>query len=158
MLLRNVKTNERIPAGIELLSLKELKSVAKNKEECKFKWQLEKDYEIYKLFRLDTDEMLGLMSIQYVPHALAIKIRLLESGKSNVGSTKQIDGIAGCLISWACRLSFINGFHGSIYLIAKSELIECYKKKYGMRQLGKTQTCEIEQEQAKKLINEFLSE
>ena len=137
MYLRNLKTNDPIRAAIESVSPKELKSIVKNKAEfCEFDWGLEKDKEVYKLFRTDTGEVLGLMSILDNSQSHYVEIKLLEVGQSNVGSGKEIEGIAGCLIAWACRLSFVLGHHGWIMLTAKTNLIEHYKKKYGMLQVG----------------------
>lgn len=150
-----VKTNERIPTDIDLLSGKELKAITRNPE-FEFKWKLEREYEIYKLFRTDTGQILGLMSVANSPESVAIHIRLLESGKTNVGTSKELEGIAGCLIAWACRLSFLRGYDGWIKLTAKSELIKHYVSHYGMIQIGQTQTCKIEQDQAYVLIRKYL--
>lgn len=155
MHLRNLKENEKIEARIDLITSKELKSIQRN-EEFEFDWNQEKGHEIYKLYRTDTEEILGLMSVVNAPVAVAVEIKLLEVGKTNRGSHKEIDRIAGCLIAWACRLSFQRGYHGWIKLIAKTDLIPHYKKRYGMIQIGGRQTCCIEQEQAIRLIEAFL--
>ncbi|MCA6363316.1 MAG: hypothetical protein IM638_09775 [Bacteroidetes bacterium] len=155
MRLIDLATNEFIPGEITLLSAKELKELRGNRA-FEFKWREEAKYEIYKLSRTDTAEILGLMSVVNSPESFAVQIRLLETGKPNVGAEKKIDGIAGCLIAWACRLSIKRGFDGWVKLVAKTRLIRHYVTKYRMIQIGKSQVCAIEQDEAISLIYEYL--
>jgi hypothetical protein len=155
MKLIDVATNEFIPGEITLLSPKELKALRGN-QEFKFKWSAEAKFETYKLCRTDTGQLLGLMSVTNSPEAFAVEIRLLESAKSNVGKGKKVDGIAGCLIAWACRLSIKRGYDGWIKVVAKTKLIKHYVEKYRMTQIGNSQVCAIQQDESISLIFEYL--
>lgn len=83
---------------------------------------------------------------------------LVEIAPHNIGSkTKKYDRVAGILIAYACRESFLleNEYKGFLTFQSKTELIELYKSRYGARRaLG--QRMYIEPEAGIKLINEFL--
>lgn len=98
-----------------------------------FDWALYKNKEVYKLCLASSDEILGAICIKDHPKdaVRAIEIVLLEIGHKNIGKKKQFDGIAGCLIAFACRVSFKRGYDGCVYLIPKTTLISHYANKYG---------------------------
>ena len=55
---------------------------------------------------------------------------LLESSPENVGRDKRFERIAGCLLSYAVRLSLSLDFEGCLTLLSKTDLIDHYEKKY----------------------------
>jgi hypothetical protein len=153
--LCDLQNGNVLSVRIELIQKEDLSKIKSNKG-FNFDWQKEKDVEIYKLFNTENDEILGLLSVADRSETLVVEIRLLESVATNVGKNKRVEGVAGCLIAWACRLSFIKGYDGWVMLTAKTALIKYYCEKYGMKQIGKSQVCVIEQDQSYKLIQYYL--
>lgn len=90
----------------------------------------------------------------------------IEIAPHNKGLIKKYDFVAGCLIAFACRLSFINGkkdFEGFLafdVLEEKKEdeikLMAMYSSKYNALKISET-TMLITPQGSKKLIDEFLS-
>jgi len=89
----------------------------------------------------------------------------LEVAPHNKGSMKEFQDIAGCLIAFACRLSFKLGeddFKGWLAFDVLEErkedeikLMKLYSSKYGAKRFGET-TMLIEPEEGEKLIAKFL--
>ena len=135
MIVIHRKTQKAIIAEIVPLESKDFKLIKKQKQ-FSFDWELEKPYDLYKLILKEQKEIVGLMSIIDVSKELRLEINLLEISKKNVGKEKQLERIAGCLIAFACELSFSKDYDGFVSLLPKTKLIEHYKKKYGFRQFG----------------------
>ncbi|PZF71328.1 hypothetical protein DN068_18710 [Taibaiella soli] len=89
----------------------------------------------------------------------------VEVAHHNQGENKKFDRVAGCLIAYACRLSFIHGegdYKGwlafDVLEIKKEDeikLMATYSIKYGALKFGKT-TMVIPPETGEKLIEAFL--
>ncbi len=89
----------------------------------------------------------------------------IEIAPHNIGYKKQYDKIPGCLIAYACRLSFIHGkgdYQGwlSFDVMEKDKkdelkLMSIYCMKYGAMKFGET-TMVISPEAGEQLINKFL--
>lgn len=90
----------------------------------------------------------------------------IEIASHNKGKSKQHDHVAGCLIAFASRLSFIHGkdfYKGWLafaVLEAQKEdeikLMAIYSQKYGALKFGDT-TMVISPEAGEKLIHKFLN-
>lgn len=90
----------------------------------------------------------------------------IEIAPHNKGKTKRHDNVAGCLIAYACRLSFIVGvehFKGWLTFDVMEEskedeikLMAVYCQKYGALKWGDT-TMVISPEVGEKLIAKFLN-
>lgn len=132
-----------------------------NKKEIKskdwlFDWHKEIDYtnrEIYKLIIKDNINVIqGLMSLSIEPdHVL---IHLIESAKFNSGKNKAFIGIAGNMFAFACKKSKELGYKGYVGFVAKTNLVEHYKKTLGAQLLG-MQRMAIDETAANKLINQY---
>ncbi len=101
-----------------------------------FNWQAEAKKEVYKLELEATGEILGFMSIENIPREIRVDINALEVSIDNVGSDKVYEGIAGCLIAYACRIAFLSGYSGFVSLTPKTVLKEHYKTIYGFEEMG----------------------
>lgn len=120
-----------------------------------FEWELEQAYEVYKLhLKDDESQIFGLLSVKDYPEELRIHISLIEVIKSQVGKTKTLDRIAGCLIAYACALAFKRGYEGFVSLQPKTRLIDLYQDKYGFRQYGRLLA--VEYESSKHLIDKYI--
>jgi hypothetical protein len=90
----------------------------------------------------------------------------IEIAHHNKGKAKQYDKVAGCLIAYACRLSFLNGvdhFKGWLTFDVLEEnkqgeikLMALYCQKYGALKWGDT-TMVISPEIGEQLISKFLN-
>jgi hypothetical protein len=135
MRIIDVSTQMKVDARIVPMETKDYKTIRKPGNDFgKFNWNDYQHKEVFKCILERTRNILGIMSItdHRDPATNAIEIDLLEVGESNIGRHKIIEGIAGCLIAFACRESFKRGHDGLVFLTPKSELIKHYRAKYGM--------------------------
>jgi hypothetical protein len=122
-----------------------------------FEWELEKRHEVYKLFlKEEENTILGLISLIDYPDKLRIHINLIEVAIEQVGKGKEFDHIAGCLIAFACSLSFKKNYEGFVSLTPKTNLIRLYQEKYGFRQFGRMLGSEYQQ--SKNLIDKYIGD
>lgn len=124
------------------------------KERFDFDWEEEFEYEIYKIRLVNDARVLGLMSVQGISREQRIEIRLLESSRENVGAFKEYDRLAGCLIAFACKLSFKEGLEGFVSLRPKTELIKLYVEKYNFSPMGNQLF--VSERTSEMLISEYL--
>jgi len=132
------------------ITKKELKKL----ENFEFEWEKELRFEVFKLELTRTKEVVGLLSIDKLFEKLRTEIRLLEISKPNIGKLIRYDRIAGILIAFACKESFICGFYGFVSLIPKTRLIDHYINKYGFKQFGRHLAIELEM--SENLMNKYL--
>ena len=146
------KSGKKVRAAINKLEAKEIGLINRTKR-FNFNWNKEKQFEVYKLTCGDSDEPLGLISLEEHPADYAIQIRLLASSKDNVGESKIYRRIAGCLISFACKRAFKAGFDGYVYLKPKTNLKNHYCEVYGL--MSTKMYLVTEGKHSLKLINEY---
>lgn len=147
-------SGELIAVVIGELTATDTARIRRNKEFI-FDWELEQSTELYKLYLKDDEsQILGLLSLKDYPEELRIHINLIEVIKSQVGKTKTLDHIAGCLIAYACALAFSRGYEGFVSLQPKTRLIDLYQDKYGFRQYGRLLA--VEYEISKQLIDKYI--
>lgn len=147
-------SGELIAVAIGELTATDTARIRRNKEFI-FDWELEQSTELYKLYLKDDEsQILGLLSLKDYPEELRIHINLIEVIKSQVGKTKTLDHIAGCLIAYACALAFSRGYEGFVSLQPKTRLIDLYQDKYGFRQYGRLLA--VEYEISKQLIDKYI--
>lgn len=109
-------------------------------DQFEFDWRIEKkkNNDLYKLYLLDEkDQILGLLSLRDIKSELRIHINLIEVSSNNIGQKKEYDRIAGCLIAYACQLSFDKSYDGFVSLVPKSKLVDHYCKHYGFQRFGR---------------------
>ena len=139
MRIKNRKTREYRKVKVDSLEKGDQKKIRQS-DQFEFDWKVEKKKknDLYKLYLLDEkDEILGLLSLKDVKSELRIHINLIEISSNNIGRGKKYDRIAGCLIAYACQLSFDKSYDGFVSLVPKSRLIDHYCKEYGFEQFGR---------------------
>ncbi len=152
--VQDVASNGLVECEIHKVnSASELSSILKNSR-FSFDWKTELVFEVYALRQKNSGAALGLISFEAVPSELRIEIKLLESSKENIGRGKKYRGIAGDLIAFACRESFLRGFYGFVSLIPKTELIDHYISEYGFVQAGRHLVTELVN--SRNLIDKYL--
>ncbi|MFN8299285.1 MAG: hypothetical protein U0T75_09280 [Chitinophagales bacterium] len=155
MLIVHRVSGEKHVVVIEPVTTADYKTIKRDKRFPNFDWGKEKKNEVYKLRRKDSEEILGLMSITDFKNERWIKINLLETSNENVGSSKQYDNIAGCLIAYTCRMAFLKGYDGVVALHPKTELVRHYIDYYGFIKAGTHLYTELKNSEA--LIKKYLS-
>ena len=149
------KTGKKVSAEIELINKKDLAALKKNKN-FGFDWSLENNSQTFKLKITESDEIIGLISLVDYPEEFRIHINLIEASKIYRGKNKKILNIPGCLIAFACKLSFKKGYEGFVSLIPKTQLIKYYMQNYGFLQFGRQLA--ILEEISESLIQKFIGD
>ncbi|MFI0430062.1 hypothetical protein [Mariniflexile sp. HMF6888] len=122
-----------------------------------------KYYETYILTTDKTPEIIEGCLIINIKTPFQVYMAFVEVASHNKGNEKKYDRVAGCLIAFACRQSFINGKEGYLafdVLEEKKEneirLMKLYSQKYNAVRLDNSTTMIILPEGSEALINEFL--
>jgi hypothetical protein len=122
-----------------------------------------KDYETYILTTDKTPEIIEGCLIINTKTAFQVYMAYVEVAPHNKENEKKYDRVAGCLIAFACRQSFINDKEGYLafdVLEDKKEnelrLMKLYSQKYYAVRLDNSTTMIILPEGSEELINEFL--
>lgn len=98
-----------------------------------FTWKKEQGKAAFFKLCLKGDEVaLGLIALVDHPTDYRFEIKLLACSRENFGKDKIYDGIAGCLIGFACKEAVKKfGNKACVSLLPKTVLREHYKAKYG---------------------------
>ena len=121
----------------------------------------------YILVREDTPGIIeGCMIFQLVDKKQPF-LSYVEVALHNRGDEKKYDHVAGCLIAYACKLSFIRGtgdYRGDLYFKIGEEkkedeiaLMSLYSSKYNAYRLGNSNVMVIYDSDGEGLINRYLS-
>ena len=135
--IENINSGDSFPTEISLLSSIELVKITK-KNGWSFNWKNEfknPANEIYKLTISNNPNIIqGLVSLEVKSDH--VFMHLIESAPFNIGKNKTYLGVPGNLVAFACKLSFQRGHDGFVSFIAKTQLIEHYKKSLGAINFG----------------------
>lgn len=122
-----------------------------------------KDFETYILTTDKTPEIIEGCLIINTKIKYQVYMAFVEVAPHNRGVAKKYDRVAGCLIAFACRQSFIKGREGYLAFDVMEEkeedamkLMNMYHQKYNALGLDDSTTMIILPEGSEKLINEFL--
>lgn len=129
---------------IEIIALEDADYKHLNKTRYFFDWKTEKEYEVYKLRIVGSNDILGLISLERIPREWRVHIRLLTVSIENKGGTKQFDNIAGNLITHAAKIAVMDyAEYACVSLRPKSQIAEHYITKYNMKRTGMTLSIEM---------------
>ncbi|GAA6764858.1 hypothetical protein AAFH68_07920 [Flavobacterium sp. CGRL1] len=126
-----------------------------------------KNFDTYVLVTEETSERIeGCLTFE-MKDKVEPYMAFVEIAPHNKGIVKEYENVAGCLIAFACRLSFMNGkdhFQGWLAFDVLEEikedetkLMKVYSAKYNALRLGESTTMLIPPEGGQKLITEFLN-
>ena len=150
-------TGNRIKATIDPATNSDFPVIGRFKSEW-IEFITEKEYEQYFVFKLqktDDARIMGMLClIDELVLSNAVEIRKIEVIAECIGSKKEYNNIAGCLIAFACQYSINKGLKGNVVLIPIKKLRNHYIKKYRMEPF--IEFLEINVENAKLLISEYL--
>lgn len=112
---------------------------------------------IYCLKESVSERIHGL--IQLIEDDGMLIMELIELAPFNIGSSKQFENVAGCLIAFGCResLKLNSAYKGYLTFVSKTSLIELYKTKYLATQTLGTRMY-IDPNSGETLINKYLSD
>lgn len=134
------------------------KKISRVKNGWKFNWnkqQNESNSPIYELFTEKDDELQGRISFRLEDGFIFVE--LVETAPHNYGSKGKYKGVGAHLFAIACKESFENGFDGNVSFIAKTRLIEHYKKTLGAILIS-SQVMIINQTAASELVRNYFKD
>jgi hypothetical protein len=136
MEIEEVSNSDMKEVEVTSLDPKDMRNLTKSR--YAFDWK--KPYKESLVFVLrikGAQDILGAMAIVKFPSELRYEVKLLATSRENVGKNKIYEGIAGCLLSFACRECIREyGYLACVSLIPKTELRDHYIRKYNMSEGG----------------------
>ena len=129
--IENTISGEIFDTQITLLTIEDSKQI--KRKDWDFDWKFELKQSDRKVFKLTTIENIKIIQglISLTDKGDHIFMDLIESASFNKGNKKLYSGVAGNLVAFACKLSFESGYDGVVSFVAKTLLIEHYKKTLG---------------------------
>lgn len=144
MLLIESSTNQKYRATISLVEKHDYKKITKAR--YFFDWKKEHKNQIYKIEVEGTDDILGLISVLYIPKECRIHINLLTVSKENKGKNKKYHNIIGNLITYISKIALREyGELACVSLKPKSNIAQHYIDTYGMNITGNLLSVELKE-------------
>lgn len=170
MKVKILKTEGNVLIDAEIFDSKSIKiNLPSMTDEWRFNFKKHskvKGYETYVLICDETPEIIEGCLIFEMQEVVGAYMAFIEVAPHNRGEDKRYDRVAGSLIAFACRMSFVRGDDESKGYLTfevieeeienKEKLIAMYMAKYNALYFGQT-TLVITPEGSEKLINEFLN-
>jgi len=153
-------TSSRQLVKAEIISLTSKADIPLKKDGWNFNWRMlakQKKTRTYVLKLINKQKTVeGALQLRLEEEMLIMDV--LEVAPHNIGKNKRYDYVAGALIAYACRESFKleSNYKGFLTFVAKTKLIEWYKKKYGA-ELALGQRMFIDWKNGQKLIEKYLN-
>ena len=130
--------------NVEILPLEDIDFKSIDKKRYFFDWKTEKAYEIYKLKIINSNDILGIISLERIPEEWRVHIRLLTVSLENKGANKIFDNIAANLITHAAKIAVAEYAElACVSLKPKSNIAQHYIDKYNMNITGMTLSLEV---------------
>jgi len=157
MYLLDLKTNLLVEAEIIVASIEEMPL---KKDGWNFNWKVifkKKNNETF-IIRLKSNPKSIQGVLQLRKQGGMLIMELVEIAPHNIGRKhKRYAYVAGCLIAFACKKSFLleNNYKGFLTFESKTKLIDWYMEKYRAK-IVIGQKMYIEPDDGRHLINEYL--
>ena len=130
--------------NVEILPVEDIDFKSIDKKRYFFDWKTEKAYEIYKLKIINSNDILGIISLERIPEEWRVHIRLLTVSLENKGANKIFDNIAANLITHAAKIAVAEYAElACVSLKPKSNIAQHYIDKYNMNITGMTLSLEV---------------
>lgn len=156
--IENVISKDSFKTEVLPVSLKDLKGVTK-RNDWRFNWTDEfkqPDRTVYKLVIVDNIKIIqGLISL--TPTSDSVFMHLIETAPFNFGKNKMYLGVAGNLVAFACRQSFLRGTDGYVSFRSKTNLIKHYEETLNAEHFG-GHLMIINRDAALKLIDKYFDQ
>lgn len=108
-------------------------------------------FDIYELYAVNDDRVQGRVALKHEHQNLFTYVKLVESAPFNRGEKRVYEGVGGHLFAIACKLSFENGNKGFVQFVAKTDLVEHYRKSIFAHSIDE-QKMYIDSQGAKQLV------
>ena len=135
--IQNTISGDSFPTEVSLLAKADIKKITK-KNGWNFNWKSEFDNNVKEVYKLTISNnptiIQGLICLTIEKDH--VFMYLVKSVPFNIGKNKLYEGVAGNLVSYACKISFQKGFEGFAAFDAKTKLIQQYEKMLGAYLLG----------------------
>jgi len=139
-----VRTGKKYKVEVLLVEKRDYKKITKAR--YFFNWKEEQEQEVYKLQIVGTTDILGLVSIERIPHEWRIHIRLLTVSIENKGGKKQFENVVGNLLTFISKIAIKEYAElACVSLRPKSKITQHYIDKYGMNATGVTLSVELKE-------------
>ncbi|SHH09069.1 N-acetyltransferase [Flavobacterium johnsoniae] len=130
--------------NVEILPVEDIDFKSIDKKRFFFDWKTERAYEIYKLKIINSNDILGIISLERIPEEWRVHIRLLTVSLENKGANKIFDNIAANLITHAAKIAVAEYAElACVSLKPKSNIAQHYIDKYNMNITGMTLSLEV---------------
>lgn len=93
----------------------------------------------YKIVLKETPNIIEGIIMLTVMYSEMLYMNNIEVAPHNYGNGGRHDHVAGCLLAFACRTSYVKGkgsYTGFLAFDSKTELVDLYEKKYGATKAG----------------------
>lgn len=139
-----IETSSGTSFKIEILPVEKVDYKLLGKNRYFFDWRTERNFEVYKLRIVGSNEILGLISLERIPQEWRIHIRLLTLSIENKGRDKKYHKIAGNLIAHAAKIAVTDyAEYACVSLRPKSQLAQHYIDEYKMTATGITLSIQV---------------
>lgn len=120
-----------------------------------FDWSIpeREGYHIFQLYINDKPEVQGRIALRVQSNSVHVDI--VETAPCNYGSNGKYKGVGGHLFAIACKYSFDHGCDGYVDFIAKTAVMEHYRKIIGAKDAG-GQRMYIDTLSANRLVEQYL--
>ncbi len=154
-----LSTKDKVWVNCDIILLK-THLIPKKKDGWSFDWLKEykaKSSSIYCLKESLSERIHGL--IQLIEDDGMLIMELIELAPINIGSSKEFENVAGCLIAFGCResLKLNTAYKGYLTFVSKTNLVKLYKSKYLATQTIGTRMY-IDPNSGETLINKYLQD
>lgn len=142
MIIIETSTEKSYPIEITLVDPSDYQKLTKAR--YFFDWREEQAFEVYKLCKFGSNDILGLISLERIPNEWRVHIRLLTVSVENKGKYKKFAKIAGNLIAHAAKIAVASyAEFACVSLRPKTEIAKHYMETYNMIPTGLTLSIEV---------------
>jgi hypothetical protein len=136
--IENVITKDSFRTEVLPLNKNDLKKITV-KNGWRFNWRdefIDSGRTVYKLVIIDNVDIIqGLISL--TGEKDNVFMHLIETAPFNFGKNKMYSGVAGNLVAFACKQSFLRGTQGYVSFRSKTKLIDHYCETLGAIHFGR---------------------
>lgn len=125
----------------------------------RFDWSIPhvNGYEVYELLIEGDDEVQGMIALKHIRNQYYTHVDIVEAAPHNVGKNGRYRGVGAHLFAIACKLSWDVGNEGYVQFVAKTDLIDHYRKTLNA-ELIDWHTMYIDSYGAMRLIHKYFRE
>lgn len=130
------KTGKALDTAYAPVKISKSKALLMKREGWRFDWSqpAKKGFDVFKLNLKGSKEVEGLIALK--TNEGFTEVDIVETAPPNFGKNGRYKGVGAHLFAMACQHSFENGNDGFVSFIAKSDLVEYYKRLLNAQQIS----------------------